>query len=159
MIRSGLSARVEGAADDGSEFVEYDFRCLSKTLIPGHWVDFRKGSVLKKARKLFETKVCTDHVLHSRSIIGQTLKARWSEDSNGGVDATFRIYQDYAGEIISRIDRKLLDAVSIGFSATYEKSHPELSDFYWKLGHEVDGKIVRFIVTEILTNPGNIDRA
>ncbi|KXZ27179.1 hypothetical protein AYB33_18105 [Leptospira santarosai] len=137
-------------------YAEFQFRMLSKTLIDGYWIDFTKDTVLKDAIKLFETKIFKDHVTNVENSIGVVINPTWnSEKGNEGIDATYRIFRKFGDSIIGRLetDPPVLDSTSVGVQYTYEKSHPGLDFFYSNLGREIDGQIVRFIITKILAVP------
>ncbi|EMM75632.1 hypothetical protein [Leptospira santarosai] len=137
-------------------YAEFQFRMLSKTLIDGYWIDFTKDNVLKDAIKLFETKIFKDHVTNVENSIGVVINPTWnSEKGNEGIDATYRIFRKFGDSIIGRLetDPPVLDSTSVGVQYTYEKSHPDLDFFYSNLGREIDGQIVRFIITKILAVP------
>ncbi|TGM88503.1 hypothetical protein [Leptospira licerasiae] len=138
------------------EFAEFQFRMLSAVLIEGYWTDFSRPGVLESAASLFATKVYTDHQRSVRNSIGITREPNFSE-RNGvpGIDAIFRIYKAFGADVIGRLktDPPLIDANSVGITFAYEKSHPNLDNFYYRLGEKVDGQIVRLIVTKILSVP------
>ncbi|EKR93301.1 hypothetical protein LEP1GSC163_0931 [Leptospira santarosai str. CBC379] len=137
-------------------YAEFQFRMLSKTLIDGYWIDFTKDNVLKDAIKLFETKIFKDHVTNVENSIGVVINPTWnSEKGNEGIDATYRIFRKFGDSIIGRLetDPPVLDSTSVGIQYTYERSHPDLDFFYSNLGREIDGQIVRFIITKILAVP------
>lgn len=139
---------------ENDEFVEFNFRMLSAVLIEGYWSDFRKPGVLESATELFTTKIYTDHQRSVRNSIGITRNPAFT-NRNGipGVDSVFRIFKAFGSDVIARLKTipALIDANSVGISFTYERSHPQLENFYERLGEIVDGQIVRLIVTKILS--------
>ncbi|OLY61064.1 hypothetical protein BV917_07925, partial [Leptospira santarosai serovar Guaricura] len=141
---------------ENEEFAEFNFRMLSAVLIPGWWTDLRKPGVLESAVKLFATKIYTDHQRTVRNAIGITRNPVFT-NRNGtpGIDSVFRIFKAFGLDVIARLKTlpALIDANSVGITFTYEKSHPQLENFYERLGEVVDGQIVRLIVTKILSIP------
>ncbi|MBE8363451.1 hypothetical protein [Leptospira borgpetersenii] len=159
VLSSGIRLGLGNGGDPSSEdlpYAEFKFRMLSKTLIEGYWIDFTKDNILKDAIKLFETKIFKDHVTNVENSIGVVLNPTWnSEKGNEGIDATYRIFREFGSSIIGRLETEppILDSTSVGIRFTYEKSHPDLDYFYSNLGREIDGQIVRFIITKILAVP------
>ncbi|WP_016759398.1 hypothetical protein [Leptospira weilii] len=142
--------------DESSPYVEFQFRMLSKTLIEGYWIDFSKDNVLKDALNLFETKIFKDHETNVENSIGHVLNPIWSNSQKlEGIDGTYRIFKAFGASIIDRLvtDPPILDSTSVGIRFTYERSHPDLDYFYSNLGREIDGHVVRFIITKILSVP------
>ncbi len=139
---------------ENEEYAEFNFRMLSAVLIEGWWCDFRNSTILETAVEKFSTKIYTDHQRTVRNSIGITRNPIFT-NRNGipGIDAVFRIYKEFAPEVIGRLKTKpaLIDANSAGVSFTYEKSHPQLDNFYEHLGEVIDGQYVRLIVTKILS--------
>ncbi|EMO76153.1 hypothetical protein LEP1GSC127_3486 [Leptospira kirschneri str. 200801925] len=141
---------------ENEEFAEFNFRMLSAVLIEGWWCDFRNPAILESATELFVTKIYTDHQRTVRNSIGITRNPIFT-NRNGipGIDAVFRIYKEFASDVIARLKTKpaLIDANSVGISFTYEKSHPQLDNFYGRLGEIVEGEYVRLIPIKILSVP------
>ncbi|EMJ38904.1 hypothetical protein LEP1GSC079_1125, partial [Leptospira interrogans str. FPW1039] len=141
---------------ENEEFAEFNFRMLSAVLIEGWWCDFRNPAILESATELFVTKIYTDHQRTVRNSIGITRNPIFT-NRNGipGIDAVFRIYKEFASDVIARLKTKpaLIDANSVGISFTYEKSHPQLDNFYGRLGEVIDDQYVRLIPIKILSVP------
>ncbi|MBE7413362.1 MAG: hypothetical protein HS129_15095 [Leptospiraceae bacterium] len=140
----------------GLRYEEFLFRILSKTYISDYYLDFTKDNVLKSALSLFSTKVFRNHFTSIEDSIGTISNPEWT-NSKGleGIDGLFRLYYDFADDVIKRLqaDPPVLDSVSAGIHFLWEKSHPDLDGFYWFLGQELEGSIVRFVVTKILSVP------
>ncbi|AXR66120.1 hypothetical protein LEP1GSC125_1845 [Leptospira mayottensis 200901122] len=134
-------------------YVEHDFRMLSKAYIECYALDFTKDNVLKNATSLFETKIYKDHETHVENSIGAVINPTWNdENDNEGVNGRFRFFKKFASSIIDRLetDPPILDSCSVGIQFTFIKSHPKLDEFYWCLGEEIDGSVVRLIITKII---------
>lgn len=153
-LESGEGSSVKD--DPALPYVIFKFRMLSKSFIEDYSLDFTKGNVLKDALKLFTTKIFKDHSTHVENSIGVTMNPEWTK-SRGleGIDGEYKIFREFGASIISRLltDPPILDSTSVGIRFTYEKSHPGLEDFYYHLGEEVDGQIVRLVITKILSVP------
>ncbi|MFQ3857145.1 hypothetical protein ACLK29_00820 [Leptospira kirschneri] len=137
-------------------YVEFDFRMLSKAFIECYALDFSKDNVLKNATSLFIPKIYKDHETFVENSIGAALNPTWDDTKdNEGVNGRFRIFKKFGSSIIERLetDPPLLDSCSVGIQFTFVKSHPQLDNFYWHLGEEIDGSIVRLVVTKILAVP------
>ncbi|WP_170875640.1 hypothetical protein [Leptospira alexanderi] len=135
-------------------YVEHDFRMLSKALIECYALDFTKDNVLKNATSLFATKIYKDHETFVENSIGAVIDPTWSDEKNNeGVNGRFRFFKKFASSIIDRLetDPPILDSCSVGIQFTFIKSHPNLENFYWHLGEEIDGSVVRLIITKITT--------
>ncbi|UPY79891.1 hypothetical protein FH581_017880 (plasmid) [Leptospira weilii] len=134
-------------------YVEHDFRMLSKSLIECYALDFTKDNVLKSATSLFATKIYKDHETFVDNSIGAVINPIWNDEKdNEGVNGTFRFFKKFASSIIDRLetDPPILDSCSVGIQFTFIKSHPYLENFYWHLGEEIEGSVVRLIITKII---------
>ncbi|WP_061218272.1 hypothetical protein [Leptospira weilii] len=141
---------------ENEEYAEFNFRMLSAVLIEGWWCDFRNATILEVAVEQFVTKIYTDHQRSVRNAIGITRNPVFTKRNNiPGIDAVFRIYKEFASDVIARLKTKpaLIDANSVGISFTYEKSHPQIDSFYGRLGEVIDGEYVRLIPIKILSIP------
>lgn len=146
------------------DYINVRFRALSKTLVPGHWLDWSSGNVLKDSvSKLPGTTVYPNHAMWDvNNWLGSVASAEWDEEgaqSEGvaGINAIYKI----DALMNPRIARGLLmqppaiHSTSMTVLFAFEYSHPDIAaddkyKFFRLLGEEVDGRIVRFIVTEIL---------
>ncbi|PJZ43666.1 hypothetical protein [Leptospira brenneri] len=165
-FRSNLLAQIENKSGESSakfspiaeneEYAEFMFRMLSCVLIEGWWVDFSGEGVLEKATNLFKTKIYTDHITNVRNSVGVTKDPIFSNRTGvPGIDAVFRVFKNVAPEIVTRLktDPPLIDSNSVGIIFQFKRSHIDLEGFYWRLGEEVDGQIVRLIATKIVKIP------
>ncbi|ULG94365.1 hypothetical protein FH584_17920 [Leptospira interrogans] len=156
-LQPGNSINTNGSQTtlaENEEYAEFQFRMLSAVLIEGYWSDFRKPGVLESAVPLFATKLYTDHQRNVRNSIGITRDPVFTNRNEiPGIDSIFRIYKAFGLDVIARLKIKpaLIDANSVGITFAYEKSHPQLENYYERLGEAVDGQIVRLIVTKILS--------
>ncbi|MEO8650507.1 MAG: hypothetical protein ABI539_15195, partial [Acidobacteriota bacterium] len=146
------------------DYISVRFRALSKSIVPGHWIDWSKGDVLKQsAPKLLSQTVYPNHdFLDINNWLGSVSAVAWDEegtqaDGVAGINAEYKI----DALMNPRIARGLLmkppaiHSTSMTVLFKFEYSHPEIAAenryrFYDLLGEEVEGEIVRFVVTEIL---------
>jgi hypothetical protein len=147
----------DGLKPAKGEYLNTIFRAISRTYIKGYAIDLRMEGVLEAAVPMFEgLKLFRNHIMLTENIIGHVPKGWWDASDQfdaPGINVNPRLdtvlgWQE-ARQLLS--DPPLLDSVSIGFNFKYKRSHEEMSwwMFYEMLGREVDGEIVRFIVTEI----------
>lgn len=146
------------------EYISVNFRALSKTIVPGHWIDWSKDDVLKNSvPMLLGATVYPNHEFTDiNNWLGSVSSVTWDEagaNSEGvpGINATYKI----DALMNPRIARGLLitppaiHSTSMTVLFKFEPSHPEIfNENRWRfielLGEEVESSIVRFIVTEIL---------
>ncbi len=139
-----------------SDYLDTVFRAISQTYIEGYAIDLREPGVLEEATPMLAgLKLFRNHILLTENIIGYVPKSWWDTKNFGvpGINVNPQIdtvlgYNE-ARQLLS--DPPLLDSVSIGFGFKFRRSHEDMPwrTFYSMLGREVDGEIVRFIVTKI----------
>lgn len=145
-----------------SQMVSREFRALSADLLQSRGLDFRSPGVLNEGVKLLEGKpVFPNHNFWDiNNTLGVVAKTYW--DSTGansegvpGINCEIKI--DALMNI--RIARGLMmqppsiNRMSLTILFEFEYSHPKLVDdhnFWRMIGEEVDGEIVRLIVTKII---------
>lgn len=155
--------------EQSPEFLKLQYRALSQSLVwqEGFWgmvvTDFSKEGVLKPAAPMLQgVTVMPDHGFSSENYLGIVEEAFWTEDINGvpvsGIDAIYKLDRkpqlppEHPHRIILRgVEQGYIKGSSVRVWFDYEKSHPSLDDwtFYEQMGTEVDGQIVRFIVTHV----------
>jgi hypothetical protein len=140
------------------DFLYLDVRALSAVLIQGYWLDHSDETVMKAAVPLLaRMPVLLNHSGDVRQIVGVVAKTWWGEDEGfdaPGIDATLRLDSAVCPLGIIRgllADPPLNLAVSVSWWGEVAQSHPDMSDadFWTNLGREVDGQVVRLIVTRI----------
>lgn len=153
-----------------SDYIYPLFRALSARLLEDVWIDFSKEGVLKAAVPLYLGQtVYTDHgrpkMLWGREFnvsdwVGAISRAFWDENgeqSGGlpGVNVEMKI--DWTMDV--KLARGLLmkppaiHSTSSTIEFTWDASHPDLLEqrrFFDLLGEEVEGQIVRLVVTKVL---------
>lgn len=146
------------------DYILVPFRALSKTIVEGHWIDWSKDDVLKNSTSLlFGATVYPNHDFTDiNNWVGSVAAVEW--DENGaraegipGINVRYKI----DALMNPRIARGLLmkppaiHSTSMTVLFKFEYSHPDIANesryrFFDLLGEEVEGQIVRLIVTEIL---------
>ena len=157
LLRSTGDETQKSGVVETDEYVEFQFRILSRVLIPGHWFDFTEGDVLKKAAPLFKgARIIVNHYPSVDNVFGVVMESHWEDESKeraAGINGTYRIFKKFGEDIIDKLqsDPPLLDATSAGIRLDYERSHPSLKDWqhYFSLGKKIDGEVVRYIVKEV----------
>jgi hypothetical protein len=145
------------------DYILVNFRAISKTIIAGHWIDWTRGNVLEESVPLlFGATVYPNHEFWDiNNWLGSVSNVAWDDagaNSGGipGINAEYKI----DALMNARIARGLLmtppaiHSTSMTVLFEFEYSHPDMAaENKWKfinnLGEEVDGEIVRFIVTKI----------
>lgn len=137
-------------------------RAISQRIIEGYWLDYTRPGVLEDSVALLDgQRLCTDHdYWNVRDAIGAIVATEWDakgENSNNypGINARFFVDAKRAPEIVRMLAWPVPGihscSVTVGFE--WEPSHPDLMEDgdFWRLrGREVEGQIVRMIVTRIL---------
>jgi len=164
--RVSLEAQPNQAASPSlpqsdAEFFRARFRALSQIFIADYAIDFTQEGVLEKSVPLLKNQtVYPDHNTDIHNWIGVVENSLWDKEfSPPGVDADLKIDRANNLKIIRGLtfEPPAIHSCSVTIFFTWHKSHPELSDdvydpdcFWWLLGTEKDGEIVRVIVDEIL---------
>jgi|SaaInlLV_10m_DNA_2_1039722.scaffolds.fasta_scaffold10309_3 hypothetical protein len=136
------------------------FRMLSNTTVQEVY-DFTEVSLEKHIDLFSHTKLMKDHTHTIDSIIGTVGvasfdEARGNEDDKdfipSGVNAELIIDEEFGATEKKKVAKGLIDSGSVGINFESVPSHEfeDPWDFYWLLGTEVDGELVRFVVTDIL---------
>jgi len=158
-INPGLT--FNDVAPQETDYVFPKFRALSAVLIPGYFIDFSQGTVLKDSMPLLEeqTLYC-DHVYwRTREWVGAVNQVVWDDkpDKAGapGINTEMKVDWRKAPDIARGLLMKppAVKAVSCTVDFTWDASHPDLLEkriFWQSLGEEIEGEIVRMIVTKIL---------
>lgn len=146
------------------DYITVPFRAISKSVVPGHWIDWSKDNVLKDSlQKLYGQTVYPNHDFTDvTQWLGSVASVEWDEageqsDGVPGINAEYKI-DALMNPRIARgllMDPPAIHSTSMTVLFKYEYSHPDIAaDNRWRffdlLGEEVEGEIVRLIVTEIL---------
>ena len=149
-----------------SDFVDVQYRALSKSLVwQEGWAgmvvtDFSQGDVLQNSVPLLQdAPVMRDHSSDALDMLGIVKDSFWTESANGikipGIDAIYRLDKDPNDPeslfIVRKVQKGYLKGSSVCVWFDAERSHPELDaeEFYHLMGNDVNGEIVRFVVTHI----------
>lgn len=137
---------------DGEEFLVKPFRFLSQTLTPYRFFDFTREGMLKSAVSLFDgLTVYANHDADVERWKGYTQKPVWdTENEPNGINALMVLDRTVDANLARGVEIGALKSASVTIWFEYERSHPDLRNFYDYLGEEVDGEIVRFIVTKLV---------
>jgi hypothetical protein len=145
------------------DYIFVNFRALSKVVVEGHWLDWTREGVLEEGVALLEgATVYANHVFWNiYNWLGSVSQTAW--DSSGekfggvpGINATYKI-DALVNPIIARgllMKPPAIHSTSLTVLFEFEFSHPDIATedrwkFFRLLGEEVDGHIVRLIVTKI----------
>ncbi|MCG8643333.1 MAG: hypothetical protein MI862_26640 [Desulfobacterales bacterium] len=127
------------------------FRCLSAATTQSRFFDFSEEGVLKNAVPLFDgVTIFANHRHDVTQWKGFTQGAVWDgKNQPNGVNAWFVLDRFVDPNLVRGVETGALKSASATVWFEFKKSHPDLKWFYDHLGTEVDGQIVRFIVTRI----------
>lgn len=162
-VEKPLSLAVGEAGEDGNygynseEYLARPWRILSAAMTPYRLFDFTKEGVLKSSVKVFaDLTLYANHNANVNDWKGFVRNPTW-DDANTppGINALFVIDKVVDPKLARGVETKALRSASVTIWFEYERSHPTLSNFYDRLGEEVEGQIVRFIVTKIV-NAGEV---
>lgn len=148
------------------DFYLFPFRHLSATIVGGgsyKATDFSVGSVLKKSTNLLVGKPAyKNHIQMVGEAIGHIGETEWvgqyknskGEVIPGGIEGPFVIdsvlHPDIVRQMLSPVSP--IDSCSVTVVFEWEASHDfeHEGDFFWHLGEDVDGSMVRRNVTEVI---------
>lgn len=146
------------------DYIQVDFRALSKTIVTGHWLDWTRDNVLKDSVELLPgaTVYANHNFFDINGWLGSVANAAWDEkgEASGGVPGINVRYKIDAlmNPRIARglmMDPPAIHSTSMTVLFEFEYSHPEMAaedrwKFFKNLGEEIDGEIVRLIVTKVI---------
>lgn len=134
------------------EFLARPWRILSSTVTPYRLFDFTRDGVLKRAVDMFDQlTLYANHNADVNNWKGYVTKPVWDDKNDPpGINALLVIDRIADPKLARGVEIKALRSASVTIWFNYERSHPDLKNFYDYLGEEIDGELVRFIVTEIV---------
>ncbi len=137
---------------NSEEFLVKPWRLLSQAVTPYRFFDFTREGVLKNALLLFADKtIYTNHYPDVNNWKGFVKNPVWDDKNNPpGINALMVIDRTIDAKLARGVEIGALRSASVTVWFKFERSHPDLRNFYDHLGTEVDGELVRFIVTEIV---------
>jgi hypothetical protein len=162
--RLSLEAGPAGEAppkNDG-DYLFLNFRALSAILVIDHAVDFCDQAMLQAGvPMLLRRPVLTDHRYSINAVVGTVVKTWWGNDDGlgaPGINCQVRLNRKaLPANLLAEIeaDPPLHLAVSTTPFYEWRQSHPALSprQFWGLVGQEVDGELVRVVVTKMLEMP------
>jgi hypothetical protein len=139
-------------------------RAISQAIVEGYWIDYSLPGVLQASVPLLKgQRICRDHRFwRVEDAIGAIVETQW--DAQGaqsqnvpGINARFFVDSGVAPGTVRRLAWPVPGihscSVTVGFEWEPHDKHLALLEddrFWWMLGEEVDGEIVRLLVTKIL---------
>jgi predicted RNA-binding Zn-ribbon protein involved in translation (DUF1610 family) len=153
-------ATPEGGDNAGlnpEEYVARFFRLLSAATTPYRFYDFSRPDVLKAAVPLFEgLTLYANHYADVTKWKGFCQEPAWDDQNDPpGINCLLVLDRLVDANLARGVETKALRACSVTIWFEFERSHPELQHFWDRLGEEVDGQVVRLIVTRI-SNAGEV---
>lgn len=157
-----LSVAREPLANTEDGFLMVPGRALSAHLVAGNIIDFSRPGVLEaSAPKLLGVKLYKDHVVKIDNLCGQVSESMWDavgaqSDGVPGINVKLAVDVESDPKVGRQITKGLIDSLSVSVYFTAEPSHQELYAedpwmFFDLLGHELDGRPVCFVATEIFS--------
>jgi hypothetical protein len=129
------------------------FRALSKIIVPGYWLNFTIGDVLKNSTPLLAKQTVYPNHIHDINLwLGVVAKADWTESGEPqGIDVTLMIDKIENPKVAQGLimNPPAIHSGSVGFNYKWQRSHPDLEYFWDKLGASIDGRMVTIDITEI----------
>jgi len=152
-----LAALEDNGGLDPAEFFTTNSRLLSMAVTPYRKFDFTQDGVLKSAVGMFEgLTLYANHRADVNDWKGLVQDCVWDDKNDPpGINAMLVIDKTVDPKLARGVEIKALRSVSVTIWFEYQRSHPDLANFYDRLGEVVDGAMVRFIVTKI-TQAGEV---
>ncbi|MEN6359274.1 MAG: hypothetical protein ABFD59_04315 [Smithella sp.] len=152
-----LAAVENNGGLNPEEYFVTNCRLLSAAVTPYRRFDFTRDGVLKSAVSLFDgLTLYANHYADVNDWKGMVQEPVWDETNvPAGINAKAVLDRTVDPKLARGVETKALRSFSVTIWFTYEKSHPDLKNFYDYLGEEVEGEMVRLIVTQI-TQAGEV---
>lgn len=139
------------------DFVEVEYRALSAAMLWDRPIDFSDPKMLKRGVKLLAGQtVYKDHEVSVDNWVGTVSGTSWADavgDFPAGINATLKLDTVKDPMTVRGVLQGALHSASVTVQFEWKPSHPQLmesGDFYRSLGTEVDGQMVRIVVTAIV---------
>lgn len=147
--------------DEDENFLYVTYRALSMARVSwcGLVLDFTEPDVLKRSVKLLQGQtVYTDHDTRVENWMGAVAQTKWDESQGipPGINSRLKLNKKWSSaaknDIILGVRLGTIHSVSVDVVFEYRKSHPDLDsyEFFTMQGEEINGSIVRLIVTGII---------
>lgn len=154
---SGDDQSLESNSDlSESDFVFVTYRAISATTLADRPIDFSNDKMLKRSvAKLKGQTVFKDHETSVDNWVGRVDSTLWDEDTKGlppGINAVLKLDTVKDPMTVRGVLQGAIHSASVTVSFEWKPSHPKLMDegsFFDFLGDEVDGEMVRVVVTKI----------
>lgn len=138
------------------DFIEVTYRAISAAMLADRPIDFSNEGMLKKSAKLLQGQtVFKDHYTSVDNWVGRIVETFWDTDTKDfppGINARLRLDAVKDPMAVRGVLQGAIHSASVTVSFEWKPSHPKLMDegnFFPMLGEEVDGELVRVIVTKI----------
>ncbi len=152
-----FAAVEDNGGRNAEEYLVTTARILSMAITPYRKFDFTKPGVLKAAVPLFEgLTLYANHWADVNNWKGMIEGCYWDDKNTPpGINTNVIVDKIVDPKLARGVETKALRSLSVTIWFEFERSHPNLANFYDRLGEEVDGEIVRFIITRI-TQAGEV---
>ncbi len=141
------------ALDEDEKYLYAPFRALSAVIIEERGFDFSRQGVLEKSTRLLQGQTVYPNHDHSVELwLGVVAKSWWDKQGTPqGINVTLKISKEWNQRIVAGLKEGAIHSVSVDVTFEYEKSHPDLQDFWYHFGETIDGRVVSLIATKILS--------
>ncbi len=153
---SGSLVSLPESSPNESDFTFATFRALSATILADRPIDFTNQKILKDATpKLNGQTVFKDHNTSVNNWVGRVESSFWDEETPDipvGINAILKLDTIKDPMTVRGVLQGAIHSASVTVSFEWKPSHPKLMDagsFFDHLGEEIDGELVRIIVTKI----------
>jgi len=152
-----FAAVEENGGRNPEEYFVTNSRLLSMAVTPYRKFDFTRAGVLKAATGMFEgLTLYANHWADVNNWKGLVEGCVWDDQNTPpGINGRLVVDKIVDPKLARGVETKALRSVSVTIWFKYERSHPDLANFYDRLGEMVDGEMVRFIILEI-TQAGEV---
>lgn len=152
-----LAAVEDNGGLDAAEYYVCLARLLSAATTPYRKFDFSGEGVLEAAVPLFEgLTLYANHWADVEAWKGFVQEPFWDDvNTPNGINAKIVLDRTVDPKLARGVETRALRSFSVTIWFEYQRSHPDLAGFWDRLGEEVDGEMVRLIVTKI-TNAGEV---
>jgi len=138
------------------DFVEVTYRALSAAMLGDRPIDFSNAAMLKKAVPLLNGHtVFKDHDTSVNNWVGRIISTNWDTKTAGappGINAVLKLDTIKDPMTVRGVLQGAIHSASVTVSFQWKPSHEDLMNeglFWQRLGEEVNGEVVRMIVSQI----------
>lgn len=157
-IKFAADSELEGDTTSlEGDFVDVTYRALTAAMMGDLALDFSNEAMLRRSVPLLKGQtVFKDHNTLVDNWVGQVVDTFWDDKTKGlppGINSVLRLDTVKDPMTVRGVLQGALHSASVTVSFEWKPSHPKLMDedrFWNNLGEEVEGEMVRIVVTKIV---------